>query len=226
MDYHLRPKLAYYAIKRELASLTIGLKRTTTTIFPPDNKYSRIPLETTHKIALWATNLSIQTRSVNVSIKAFDVISGAEIYHATVGENIFLPANRTIEVTEFDVPVRETDHQCKGTHMKTVVAAYVHDPSSGNQLARYVNWPDPLKYVPLQRPKQLRIRIVPDTGGIEVSAEVPVKGVTLESVDEKKDRLVWADNCVDVVPGETVVLRAKGLVVGEEDKVKVRYLGL
>ncbi|KAI9764682.1 MAG: Beta-mannosidase B [Geoglossum umbratile] len=223
-DYYLRPKLAYYAVKRELDSLTIGLKRTTTVAFPPDNKYSRIPLETTHKVALWATNLSTQARSVKVSVKAFNVISGAEIHQAIVGENVSLPANRSTEITEFEVPIQGTD-QDEDAHVETVVAAYLHDPLSGNQLARYVNWPDPLKYVPLQQPKQLRTKIVQDGEGVEVRAEVPVKGVALEDLGGKKDSLVWADNGVDVVPGEAVVLRVKGLAVGEEERIGVRYLG-
>ncbi|KAI9868222.1 MAG: Beta-mannosidase B [Trichoglossum hirsutum] len=224
-DYYLRPKYSYYAIKRELAPLTIGLKRTTITTFPPNDKYSRIPLTVSHKISMWATNLSIQCRSVSVSIRAFDIASGAEIYHAVVQENFSLPPNCSTEVMEFDVPV-QGHYQDEDAHMKIVVAAYLHDMSSGERLARYINWPDPLKYVPLQHPKNLQLRIAPDAQGVEVSAEVPVKGVALEVVDWKGAEPVWEDNCVDIVPGETVVLGVRGLKAGEEERVMARYLGL
>ena len=101
--------------------------------------------------------------------------------------------------------------------MQIVVAACLCDSVSGAKLARCVNWPEPLKYVALQRPKQLRVRITSDAEGVEVSAEVPVKGVVLEDVGGEGERLVWADNCVDVVPGETVMVGVKGLAVGQEE---------
>jgi beta-mannosidase len=174
---------------------------------------------------MWATNLSIQCRSVSVSIRAFDIASGAEIYHAVVQENFSLPPNCSTEVMEFDVPV-QGHYQDEDAHMKIVVAAYLHDMLSGERLARYINWPDPLKYVPLQHPKNLQLRIAPDAQGVEVSAEVPVKGVALEVVDWKGAEPVWEDNCVDIVPGETVVLGVRGLKAGEEERVMARYLGL
>jgi beta-mannosidase len=111
-------------------------------------------------------------------------------------------------------------------HMQTVVVAYLHDSASGAKVARCVNWPEPLKYVALQRPKNLRVRITTDAEGVEVSAEVPVKGVMLEGVGGEREGLVWADNCVDVVPGEAVVVGVKGLAVGQEERVGIRYLGL
>jgi beta-mannosidase len=40
------------------------------------------------------------------------------------------------------------------------------------------------------------------------------------------DTVVFSDNCVDIVPGETVLIGVKGLKKGEDDKVGVRYLGL
>ncbi|KAI9772125.1 MAG: hypothetical protein M1840_001414 [Geoglossum simile] len=230
VDHYLRPKFAYYAIKRELAPFTIGINRTTTTVFPPDNKYSGIPLTTTHKIAIWATNLTTNPRTVNISTKAFNITSGAEIHHAIIGANTLLPANQSTEIAEFDVPVQKEknpDNKDQDAHMKTVVVAYLHDSSTGTQLARYVNWPDPLKYVPLQQPQQLRFKIAPDAESVEVSAEVPLKGVALESAGGENDQpLVWADNCVDIVPGEAVALGVKGLAVGQESRVRARYLGL
>jgi beta-mannosidase len=226
VDYYLRPKYAYYAVKRELAPLTVSLKRTTTTTFPPNNKYSRIPFKISHKISMWATSLSTRPCSVDVSIKAFDVISGAESYSATIQKKFVLPPNRCTELAELDLPLQEGGGQDEDAHMKTVVAAYLHDSSSGKQIARCVNWPDPLKYVPLQQPKHLQLRIASDALGVEVIAEVPVKGAALEAVDGDRGELVWEDNCVDLVPGETVVLGVRGLKVGEEKRVRVRYLGL
>jgi beta-mannosidase len=54
---------------------------------------------------------------------------------------------------------------------------------------------------------------------VTLSAEVPVKGVAVET---HKQGVVFEDNLVDLVPGETVAIVVKGLEVGDE--VGVRYL--
>ena len=100
-----------------------------------------------------------------------------------------------------------------------MVAAYLHH--DGRQIARYINWPEPLKYVHLQKPKHLGVILSRDGKEVEVSAEVPVKGVALECTD---DGVVFADNLVDVVPGEVVVIPVKGASTATE--IGVRYLGM
>lgn len=216
VDYYLRPKHAYYAIKRELAPITIGLKRTVHTT--PADKYTRVYIKTVHKIELWATNLSLEKRTVAVHIKAWDIITGQETYSHTLPSAFVLAPNRSVEITELEVPV-QTPHTDQ--ELRTVVAAYLIENNA--QIARYVNWPDPLKYVHLQKPKHLELKLSADARTVEVSAEVPVKGVALETEDEG---VVWADNCVDVVPGEVVRVGVEGLGRGEEGKIGVRYLGL
>jgi beta-mannosidase len=102
---------------------------------------------------------------------------------------------------------------------RTVVAAYLYE--YGNQIARYINWPEPLKYVHLQKPKELSVVLSEDGKEVEISAEVPVKGVALESEDED---VVFEDNLVDVVPGEVVVIGVKGAKKGTS--IGARYLGM
>ncbi|KAI9875071.1 MAG: Beta-mannosidase B [Pleopsidium flavum] len=216
VDYHLRPKHAYFTVKRELAPITIGLKRTTHRT--PADKYTRAYVKTVHKVEMWASNLTLEKRIVDVQLKAWDVLSGKETYSKTLHNAFTLEPNRSVEITEFDVPVenKDTDEQAR-----IVVAAYLVE--AGKQVARYVNWPEPLKYAHLQKPKKLDIRLSADAACIEMSAEVPVKGVALECED---DTVVFSDNCVDMVPGETVVIGVTGLRKGEHDKLGVRYLGL
>lgn len=72
------------------------------------------------------------------------------------------------------------------------------------------------RYVSLQEPKHLKAEVSGDV--VSVSAEVPVKGLALET---EKDGVVFEDNLVDVVPGEVLKIVAKGLNGGE---VGVRYL--
>ena len=214
VDYYLRPKHAYYTVKRELEPITIGLKRTVTST--PANKYTRVDVKTTHKIEMWASNLSLEKRTMEVQLKAWDVVTGKETYSKTLHDGFVLEPNRSVEITEFEVPV-----QMKNAHeeLRTVVAAYLFE--HGRQVARYVNWPEPLKYTHLQKPKRLKYQISSDGGAVEITVEIPVKGFALECED---DAVVFSDNCVDLVPGERVVIGVKGLAKGEEEKLTVRYL--
>ena len=215
VDHYLRPKHAYYTVKRELAPITIGLKRTVHTT--PADKYTRVYVKTVHKIEMWASNLSLEKRTMGVRLKAWDVVTGEEKYSKSLHEGFVLEPNRSVEITEFEVPVQKKDAD---EELRTVVAAYLIE--NGKQMARYVNWPEPLKYTHLQKPKELKVELARGADAVEISAEVPVKGVALEAED---DGVVFADNCVDVVPGERVRIGVKGLKSGEEGKIGVRYLG-
>ena len=216
VDYYLRPKLAYYTVKRELAPVTIGLKRTVHST--PMDKYTRVYIETVHKIEMWASNLLLEKRTVDVQLKAWDVVTGRETYSQSLHREFVLEPNRSVEIAEFEVPVEKKDAD---EELQTVVAAYLMD--KGKQVARYVNWPEPLKYTHLQKPKQLGFKLSHNAEAVEITAEVPVKGVGLEAVD---DAVVFEDNCVDVVPGEVVSIGVRGLKSGEERKLCIRYLGL
>ena len=121
-----------------------------------------------------------------------------------------------------EVPVQKKD---ENEEARIVVAAYLFDNKDGAQLARYVNWPEPLKYAHLQRPKGVQVEIVGGGEAVEVSAEVPIKGVAVEVADDDADTVVWEDNCVDVVPGEKIRLGVKGLKEGDRGRLGVRFLG-
>lgn len=214
VDYNLRPKHAYYAVKRELAPVTVSLKRTATST--PANKYTRVDVKTVHKIEMWASNLSLKKRTMRVELKAWDLVTGKETYSKFLDEGIVLEPNRSVEITDFEIPVQKKDAD---EELRTVVAAYLI--YNGKQVARHVNWPEPLKYAHLQKPQELKVKLSLAGDALEITAEVPVKGVAVESED---DKVVFADNCVDVVPGETVSIGVKGLTSGEESKLDIRYL--
>lgn len=216
VDYYLRPKLAYYTVKRELAQITIGLKRTVHTYAA--DKYTRAYVKTKHKIELWATNLSLEPRTVAVHMKAWDIISGEETFSKILHSALVIQPNRSTEIGKLQFPVSKQDVD---EELRIVVAAYLIE--NGQQITRCINWPEPLKYVHLQPPKRLSVRLCDNADQVEISAEVPLKGVALEAVD---DAVLWDDNCVDIVPGETVRIRVRGLSTLDDGKVEVRYLGL
>lgn len=214
VDYYLRPKHAYYTVKREMAPISLGVTRKEHLI--PKDKHTRAYIEKQTKIEVWGSNLTLKDITADVVIKAFDVITGKETYSKTIASSLVLPENRSTEIAAFDVPVKTAG---KGLESQTVVAAYLFQ--DGVQIARYINWPEPLKYVHLQKPTHLTAEMSRDGKTVELSADVPVKGVALECEDEE---VVFADNLIDVVPGEVVCIGVKGANKGT--KVTLRYLGM
>ncbi|KAK2736271.1 hypothetical protein FQN57_000801 [Myotisia sp. PD_48] len=197
VDYYLRPKYAYFAIKRELAPITIGVKQ------PLQQATLDQPSAKVHKVEIWGTNLTLHNQSVQVRVKAWDIITGDLIYSQTLKGLIELPQNQTIEIAELEIPNSNKNPQ---DSLQTVVAAYLFD--SEKQIARYISWPEPLKYLHLQKPQGLKIELATDRRQVNLSANLPVKGLAIFS---ECDGVKFDDNCVDLVPGETVSIGVRGL---------------
>ena len=213
-DYYLRPKHAYYTVKREMAPISVGMTRKEHK--HPENKYTRVDIKTQVQIEIWGSNLRLEDITADCVVKAWDVETGKETYSETVVEAKHLPKNASTEIAQFDVPVTKPN---TGEEGRTVVASYLIQ--NGEQIARYVNWPEPLKYLHLQQPKQLVAEVSEDGTYVSVSAEVPIKGVALECED---DDVKFDDNLVDIVPGEVVKVGVKGAT--KDTLVTTRYLGM
>ena len=213
-DYYLRPKLAYWAIKREMAKVTVGMKRRVER--KQGRKWSRVDVEKLHKLEVWASNLGLEKRTVDVQLVAWDVETGEETFRQILKEGCVLKGNRSTEIAELDVPVRNKN---KEEESRTIIATYLLE--DGKQIARYVNWPEPLKYLHLQKPRALQVRLIEGGSVVELEAEVPVKGLALE-VESREVK--WEDNGIDVVPGDVIRVGVEGLHVEEEGMIKVKYL--
>lgn len=213
-DYYLRPKHAFYTVKREMAPLSIGMTRKEHE--HPKNKYTRVDIETQVQIEIWGSNLEVDEVTVDCIVKAWDVETGEQTYSKTVVSGKTLPGNASTELVAMDVPVPKPN---AGLENRTVVAAYL--VQGDKQLARYVNWPEPLKYLHLQKPKQLKAELAQGNSVVRISAEVPVKGVAVECDD---DGVVFADNLVDIVPGEVVSIGVEG--ASGMTEMTMQYLGM
>lgn len=217
-DYYLRPKHAYFTVKREMAPLSVGMTRREHK--HPRNKYTRVDIDTQIQIEIWGSNLTLEDLTVDCVVKAWDVETGRETYSETVNkEPLVLPKNQSTEIVALDVPEPKKDEGIDAS--RTVVAAYLVRRDDGAQLARYVNWPEPLKYLHLAKPAYLRAELSDDYAMVNVSAEVPVKGVAVESED---DDIKFEDNLVDIVPGEVVSIKVRGATASSV--ITTRYLGM
>lgn len=213
-DYYLRPKLAYYTVKREMAPISIGMTRREHK--HPKDKYTRVNIETRTVIEIWGSNLMLGDLNVDCVVKAWDVETGKETFSETVSSGLVLPGNQSTEIAAMDVPVAKAN---AGLEDRTVVAAYLVE--DGKQIARYVNWPEPLKYLHLQKPLHLEAEVAGDGRTVSLSAEVPVKGVALECTD---DDVKFDNNLVDIVPGEVVTIGVSG--ASKATVITTQYLGM
>jgi len=246
--------MAYYAIKRELQPLTLGMKRIIDTI--PANKYTRAYMKTVHKIQMWACNLTLETYETKVCVWTHNLITGQRKEWPELATNVRLLPNRSTEISEFTIPVlrvkadgttKNVDDtlQSEEEDRQVVVAAYMY--IDDKQTARAVSWPEPLKYVHLPKPAKITLRLTSNICGPEgagclksalghsneadkvvVSAGVPVKGLAIEVVDPEKldTTIVFEDNGVDLVPGESISIGINGLNLGGEHHLSVRYLDM
>ncbi|KAK3329108.1 glycoside hydrolase superfamily [Apodospora peruviana] len=214
-DYYLRPKHAYFTVKREMAPVSIGITRKEH--HHPKDKYTRVNIDTKTQIEVWGSNLTLEDLTVDCVLRAWDVETGEQTFSETVA-SLVLPENRSTDIVAMEVPVIKPK---SGEEARTVVAAYLQVQDSGKQIARYVNWPEPLKYLHLQKPKELKAVLTADFKVVEISAEVPVKGVALECED---DDVKFDDNLVDIVPSEVVRIGVRGAKEGT--KIETRYLGM
>jgi beta-mannosidase len=142
VDYNLRPKLAYTAVKQNLAPITIGIKREIHE--HPRDKYTRAYVDIENRVYVWGSNFQLQKTNATLRIKAFDVVDGKKLYDRDHGR-VTLEANQSTELVDFTLPMGEGDKKIDNSN-RVVVAAYLVDSSDGNkQLARFISWPDLLK---------------------------------------------------------------------------------
>lgn len=140
-DYYLRPKLAYYAIKQDLAPITLGMKREIHEY--PRDKYTRVYVDRETRVYLWASNFTLNTVEATLRIKAYDIASGEKIEQQDHGP-VSLKPNQSSELVDFKLPALKNQDDPN----RVVVAAYLTD-HAGQEIARCLSWPDVLKSVSL-----------------------------------------------------------------------------
>ncbi|RPA93439.1 glycoside hydrolase [Choiromyces venosus 120613-1] len=184
-DYYLRPKPAFFTMKRALAPISISSGRIQKS-----------------KIAFWACSPLLTETSATLTFAAHNIESGeaVSISQSTEPASATIKPNRTAELVAVDVPFPST----------TVVSALLHS-QTGELLARCVSWPDPLKFVTFSKDPQVLITVKDGRGEVVVKCGKPVKGLVLQVPLEEGEDAAWGDDCIDLVPGEEVCVTVQGL---------------
>jgi beta-mannosidase len=213
-DYHVRPKLAYYTIKRASAPLAVGVAREEVEVKRKDN-LTRVHVEKETRTQVWVSNFSIRDASLDLEVRAFDVATGKTLWESREAA-VNLPANQSTDILDIPFPVEPI--------ATTIISARLLEPSTGKVIARFADWPQPLRHLQLAKP-DVGLDVQGDR--VSISADKPVKALRLSLVGdgEEEDGVRWDDNCVDVMPGDTVVVDAPGLAA-TGSKVRALHLGI
>lgn len=209
-DYYGWEKLAYYAIKREMAPLSIGMVRTE----HEDSKNKQIEI--------WVCNLSNTDQIFDVLVKAWDAETGVETFSRVIESDFVARKTQSTEIAVLPVPIKTRG---RGLEDRTIVAAYL---INGQLLCRYVNWPEPIKYLHLPKPKELKVALNWKNGNVSIRSDVPIKGLALEAENQEDDdggsnKIEFSDNCIDIMPGEEIKVHMEGSTYGTV--MRHRYYG-
>lgn len=211
VDVDLQRKPAFYITKRALAKVVVGMERTITKE-PPYIVTGYLPEKAA--LDIWAVNGTLNALNVTLRLCAFDIESGAAVALPEVKQQqeLKLAPNQTSELGSISIP----------NHDSTVIVAYLDDASTSERLARWVSWPEPLKYLHFSTDLQINTLVAETGDKLTVSANKPAKGVTLSvPLSEGGADAIWEDNFIDLVPGEIVEIGVLGL---QGRSVQARYL--
>ncbi|KAJ4346247.1 hypothetical protein N0V95_005563 [Ascochyta clinopodiicola] len=202
VDYFLRKKPAYYAMRRVLAPIAVAVKRAH---FDWSVVHARVPPKSDFE--LWVAYQGQEEVKATVELRFISIKTGKEIKDKVVKEDIILVQNGTTDVLSGTIDnVNEEPH---------VLASRIW--VGGEVVSRDVDWPQPLKYLDFD---DRGLEVVPQGNTILVKAAKPTKGL----VFEERSGVLVHDSAIDVVPGDEQIIKVRGL--GKQDEpLKWRYLG-
>ncbi|KAH8888054.1 family 2 glycosyl hydrolase [Thozetella sp. PMI_491] len=215
VDFFLRPKPSYYTIRRAFAPVSVGVSREPSARWVDEDRprISEVP-----SFEIWAHNTTPEHIEALLQLKAYDFALGkwTDLPASQKEQNVSLKPGQTTELTTLP------SHESWSNDSLILLEATLIGPN-GKKLARYVDWPEPYRYLYWPESTKLSITeqaILGDAEGydtlVTVSATEPLKGVWLEAVcgvsdkDQDSDPL-WEDNMLDLMPKQDIQVRVKGL---------------
>lgn len=202
VDYFLRKKPAYYAMRRVLAPVAVAVKRAH---HDWSVVHARVPKSSDFE--LWVASSQLEEVTATVELRFISVATGKEIKESITKKDIKIAANGTTDVLSGTIDnVNEEPH---------VLAARIW--IDGEIVSRDVDWPQPLKYLGFE---DRGVQVYSRGETILVKACRPTKGL----VFEERAGVLVNDSAIDVVPGDEQVIRVRSLAV-DDQPLRWTYLG-
>lgn len=229
VDYERVPKPAFYAIKRAMQSVAVGVRRSihSWTMRPADELWQR---DTGHidmrkvwrdvEFDVWIANSTLEEMEGSVDISYISIKTGVKVGQEP-RRSVRIAANGTTEVlknhavdADWSQPSDEPFDVAKADPFVIQVALHV----AGRCIAKDISWPEPIKYLSFVE-RGVKVEYSEDMGTAFVSAAKPVKGFVFG--ERKGVRL--SDNGFDVMPGETHKVHVDGCAA---DELEWRYIDM
>ncbi|GAA5944751.1 beta-mannosidase [Sporobolomyces koalae] len=206
VDYFLRPKPAYFAIKRALAPIALGSKRYTKNANRDRSSDTCSSGETF--VDVWVSTSTLDQAQLEQEFKlvveSFEFGTGRRVLQEM--EMVKLGHNRSQELRK----IRISEDVREGETVRTLLLARLFD-SEGRLVSRTIAWPEPFKYLDFARTErdlQLSIEVSPLKGVVTLEAsDHPVKGFVLSTND---DQVKLSDNFIDLAPRDRVQFKVMG----------------
>ncbi|KAK5108874.1 hypothetical protein LTR62_007764 [Meristemomyces frigidus] len=202
VDYFLRKKPAYYAMRRVLAPIAIAVKRA-----HHDWSVVHARPAKASEFDCWVASSKTSEVIATIELRYVSIATGREIKGKVLKKDIKIAPNGTTEVLRGTI-----DNMTEEPH---VLAARIW--VDGELVSRDCDWPQPLKYLDFS---DRGVEVVSTSSSIQVRAAKPTKGL----VFEEREGILVNDSALDVVPGDEHIVLVRGLKLGEKD-LGWTYLG-
>ncbi|KAL2821842.1 glycoside hydrolase superfamily [Aspergillus cavernicola] len=209
VDYFLRPKPAYYTVKRVMKPLAIGVRR-------EHSDWSAVHAQPPKRsqYELWVASSRLEELQGTVELRWLSVVTGRDLRAPAVYENVAIAANGTTDIITDGL----IDHVAQPEPHVLAARLWV----DGEIAARDVDWPQPFKYLDFSdRGLEVRPQATSAAGQqiLRITARKPVKCL----VFEERDNVRLSDSAIDIVPGDEQVVTVTGLNEGDPP-LKYNYL--
>ncbi|OAQ65104.1 beta-mannosidase [Pochonia chlamydosporia 170] len=202
VDYYLRKKPGFYTIARALRPVSVGVQRE-----HHDWSVCHARPAKQSTFSVWVSSNKQQSIMGDVEIRFVSIATGEDIKPAIRKTGLTITPNGTTSAYTGTI-----DNLKEEPHVLSVRLF-----SGDEVIARDMDWPQPFKYLSFEN---RGVDIVAAGGRYTVTVKRPTKGLVLNEFDNQ----ILSDNCIDLVPGDTQVIEAKGGF--KEGNVPVfRYLG-
>ncbi len=134
VDYFLRPKPAYFTIKRELRPYTVGMTRKEKKTVPDELSAANLTIETV--LEIWGINSTLSEKKVTLDVTSYDLHSS---WSEKWTKDVVLAPNSSTELFSGEVPGQPKRTKLSEVPRTVVVSARLLD-NSGAVLGRYSNW--------------------------------------------------------------------------------------
>ncbi|KAK8044033.1 hypothetical protein PG993_004057 [Apiospora rasikravindrae] len=237
-DYYGVPKPAYYAIKRAMQPIAVGVQRRFRdwTMKPADGKLWQRDTSHIDMRSLWeddvrfdawvSSNGQNELDRAKLTVKFISVTTGKEVAEP-IALGVSSQTNGCIEVIhdrKVKIPDKKQDASEPYDATKSdpfVIYATLHD-NTDQLISSDCSWPDPIKYLDFSADRGVKLEYSEDKSTAVVTADKPVKGFVLSEVAELAGPL--SDNGFDIMPGERYEIKTPSDY--PIDRLKWRYVGM